>query len=123
MCARVRPSAHRYRRRPTRPTGFRSLHPRTDFPSRTNVFILYTTPRFIDTNSSSIYRFHTYIYIYIFSCYCHYIPIPPYTATDSPPSLSIRIYIFIPPTYRVHFIYYVYVILYIIYVFFCSILV
>lgn len=45
------PSAHRYRRRPTRPTGFRSLHPRTDFPSCSNgtphpVLSAQTPPRY-----------------------------------------------------------------------------
>lgn len=44
-------SAHRYRRRPTRPTGFRSLHPRTDFPSCSNgtphpVLSAQTPPRY-----------------------------------------------------------------------------
>jgi len=46
------PSAHRYhRRRPTRPTGFRSLHPRTDFPSCSNgiphpILSVQTPPRY-----------------------------------------------------------------------------
>lgn len=43
-------TAHRYRQRPTRPTGFRSLHPRTDFPSCSNgtphpVLSVQTPPR------------------------------------------------------------------------------